>query len=253
MSSRPRQREAPPDAAANGPSGDEHAVSAASGRPPLVIIDRRQLIRECLVGGLSGCECEVVGFASIEAWRSAQLREPAGSTIVLHYGSAEDRRRLVHEELPQLEIPIQLVLVSDTEEIDEIVEFINGGAKAYVPAHTALGVLREIIRLVSAGGSFVPSSALLAGPQGRVVHPVERASQFTSRQEAVLKAIQMGKPNKIIAYELNMMESTVKVHVRNIMKKIGAKNRTELAVRTFNPDFQRLKLDPGHERALPRG
>jgi len=37
-----------------------------------------------------------------------------------------------------------------------------------------------------------------------------------------------GKPNKIIAYELNLRESTVKVHIRNIMKKVGAKNRTEV-------------------------
>jgi len=39
-----------------------------------------------------------------------------------------------------------------------------------------------------------------------------------------------GKSNKIIAYELNMCESTVKVHVPNIMKKWKAKNRTEIAM-----------------------
>ncbi len=38
-----------------------------------------------------------------------------------------------------------------------------------------------------------------------------------------------GKANKVIAYELKMRESTVKVHVRNIMKKLNAKNRTEVA------------------------
>jgi DNA-binding NarL/FixJ family response regulator len=52
---------------------------------------------------------------------------------------------------------------------------------------------------------------------------------------AVIRALQQGKPNKVIAYELNMCESTVKVHVRNLMKKLKAKNRTDLAIKTQIP------------------
>ena len=43
-----------------------------------------------------------------------------------------------------------------------------------------------------------------------------------------MEALKCGKPNKIIAYELNMQESTVKVHVRNVMRKLKARNRTEV-------------------------
>ena len=43
-----------------------------------------------------------------------------------------------------------------------------------------------------------------------------------------MEALKRGKTNKIIAYELNMQESTVKVHVRNIMRKLKATNRTEV-------------------------
>jgi DNA-binding NarL/FixJ family response regulator len=46
-----------------------------------------------------------------------------------------------------------------------------------------------------------------------------------------IRAIQAGKSNKVIAYELNMYESTVKVHARNVMKKLKAKNRTEVAIK----------------------
>jgi DNA-binding NarL/FixJ family response regulator len=52
---------------------------------------------------------------------------------------------------------------------------------------------------------------------------------FTLRQAEVVKALRRGKANKIIAYELNLRESTVKVHIRNIMKKLKATNRTEVA------------------------
>jgi DNA-binding NarL/FixJ family response regulator len=54
---------------------------------------------------------------------------------------------------------------------------------------------------------------------------------LTQRERKVVQAIQRGKSNKIIAYELNMCESTVKVHVRNVMKKWKAKNRTDVAIR----------------------
>ena len=52
---------------------------------------------------------------------------------------------------------------------------------------------------------------------------------MTDRQHLVLEALREGKPNKAIAFELKIHESTVKVHVRNIMKKLGARNRTQVA------------------------
>ena len=54
----------------------------------------------------------------------------------------------------------------------------------------------------------------------------------TARELAVVRAIQHGKSNKVIAYELGMCESTVKVHVRRVMKKLKAKNRTEVAIKS---------------------
>jgi DNA-binding NarL/FixJ family response regulator len=54
-------------------------------------------------------------------------------------------------------------------------------------------------------------------------------AMFTDRQFAVIEKLREGKANKIIAHELNMRESTVKVHIRNIMRKLRATNRTQVA------------------------
>jgi len=54
----------------------------------------------------------------------------------------------------------------------------------------------------------------------------------TPRELEVVRAIQRGSSNKVIAYELGMCESTVKVHVRRVMKKLKAKNRTEVAIKS---------------------
>ena len=62
--------------------------------------------------------------------------------------------------------------------------------------------------------------------------PPPTTGLVTARELAVIRAIQKGKSNKVIAYDLNMCESTVKVHVRRIMKKLNAKNRTDVAIKS---------------------
>ena len=61
--------------------------------------------------------------------------------------------------------------------------------------------------------------------------------QFSPRQLQVLKGLRQGKQNKIIAYELGMCESTVKVHIRHIMKKLNARNRTQVVLLTNNTNI----------------
>jgi DNA-binding NarL/FixJ family response regulator len=56
-----------------------------------------------------------------------------------------------------------------------------------------------------------------------------RSCNLTARQAAVVDALRRGMANKAIAHALRMQESTVKVHVRNVMKKLRASNRTEVA------------------------
>ena len=83
------------------------------------------------------------------------------------------------------------------------------------------------------GGVFLPASALSAlrkDVEGRTTTLSDRSlPSLTVRQAAVAEALRHGKSNKIIAYELSMCENTVKVHIRTILKKLNATNRTEAA------------------------
>ena len=90
----------------------------------------------------------------------------------------------------------------------------------------------EAVRFVLAGGTYAPMDLLSRNPPGNVLSQPPITGLLTGRELAVTRAIQKGKSNKIIAYDLNMCESTVKVHVRNIMKKLKAKNRTDVAIKT---------------------
>jgi DNA-binding NarL/FixJ family response regulator len=58
-------------------------------------------------------------------------------------------------------------------------------------------------------------------------------SEVTTRELEVLASLAKGKSNKMIGRELNMREGTVKVHVRSLLKKLNATNRTQLALRAY--------------------
>ena len=115
-----------------------------------------------------------------------------------------------------------------------MVSILKGGARGYIPTSVTLNVALEAMRLVEAGGTFAPTSIFLdAKPPSALTaaqYDVCKKTAFTARQLAVLVALRRGKANKQIAYELNMREGTVKVHVRHIMKKLQARNRTEVAI-----------------------
>ena len=111
---------------------------------------------------------------------------------------------------------------------------IERGAMGFIPKSATPEVLIEALRLELARGVYLPLEVLdaldPAGPaqlapepgRGNVMQPV-----LTPRQMEVLRYVIQGKPNKIIARELNVSEATVKVHLSSVLRAFGAHNRTE--------------------------
>jgi DNA-binding NarL/FixJ family response regulator len=127
-----------------------------------------------------------------------------------------------------------VIVLCDADGIESVLAAFEIGARGYIPtASTSLKLAVEIMRLVKAGGTFVPPSSLSVRRVSRqgTTRGATTSLQFTERQLAVLSRLKQGKTNKIIAHELKMSESTVKVHIRKIMKKLNATNRTEVAWR----------------------
>ena len=125
--------------------------------------------------------------------------------------------------------------MADGEGIDHVTRLLNLGARGYIPTSMSFAIAVQALHLVHAGGVFVPANSVLSCRQRADeprLTPLAAPGAFTARQVAVIEGLRKGKANKIIAYELKMRESTVKVHVRNIMKKLNAKNRTEVAYLT---------------------
>ena len=109
---------------------------------------------------------------------------------------------------------------------------ISHGANGYIPVTLRFDIAIGAVRFVVSGGTYVPIDYMLMGNLQRgTADPPSATGGVTARELAVVRGIQKGQSNKVIAYELGMCESTVKVHVRRVMNKLKAKNRTDVAIK----------------------
>jgi DNA-binding NarL/FixJ family response regulator len=201
------------------------------------VIDEHLFTRECITRFLQE-------FGAIDAMPFAGCEQCMQSTkhqdlILYHFRRVEDRH-INNQRLRQLGALVQIapvIILSAVDSRDSIIEAFESGARGFIPTgSTTPEQVIEIIRLVKAGGTFVPPSSLsLQRIGGSGPHPPAITThQFTPRELAVLERLSLGKANKTIAYELQMSESTVKVRIKSIMTKLKATNRTEVICRAYD-------------------
>jgi len=136
---------------------------------------------------------------------------------------------------------VPVVVLSDVDAKDEAQLAIVAGAHGFVPTMLDPQLLCTALALVHSGGKFAPPEQLVEWAQSSCRSnsepkdepadgPLLDCTELSPRQTHVLLLLQEGLANKVIAAKLGMTESTVKVHVRQIMRRLGASNRTEAAL-----------------------
>lgn len=211
-----------------------------------VLIDRQRLRRSWVMESLDhwalGGRVEALASAAEIAPRIADRANRIG-LVILSIGGATIADPPVAEDLRWLrahlaEVPV--VLLADREDPANMAAALRAGVRGYLPTSIEPDVARQALALVLAGGSYAPPSFLLARERAEgdrsaaaatPAMPCSRLDKLTPRQREVLALLGEGRPNKVIAQRLAMCESTVKVHVRQIMRKLGATNRTEVALK----------------------
>ncbi|HKQ03954.1 MAG TPA: response regulator transcription factor [Blastocatellia bacterium] len=106
---------------------------------------------------------------------------------------------------------------------EDIYRALQAGARAYLLKDMLRDELVEAIRAVYAGQRRIPAEVA-----SRLAERMNR-TELTARELEVLKHIAQGKSNKIIAADLSISEGTVKIHVNNILSKLGVSDRTHAA------------------------
>ncbi|MBB3937559.1 LuxR C-terminal-related transcriptional regulator [Aureimonas phyllosphaerae] len=204
----------------------------------IAVIDDRPLIRDCFGRGLRAVDetLELHYFSDLKSLDASDAKIGHINIILIcatwskakseHYMSQIAK---VRADRPETDT----IILSEIEDVSDVLRAFEVGVRGYIPPTVSLEVAVSAMHLVAAGGIYVPASILTRCEQLIRQSPTTSADEdsvslFTSRQMLVIDALRKGKANKIIAYDLNMCESTVKVHVRNIMKRLKARNRTEV-------------------------
>ena len=200
----------------------------------IAVIESRTFIRECIRRSMqSAFPLPVFTYSTaIELEQQHLLTSP--QLIIFSWMEANKEASInALKVLSELAPRTPVIVLAYDNDAELARTAICHGAKGYIPVTMGFEITIEAVRFVLAGGTYVPMDCLLArDPPGDAPSQPPTSGLVTGRELAVIRAIQKGKSNKVIAYELNMCESTVKVHVRNIMKKLNAKNRTDVAIKS---------------------
>lgn len=124
---------------------------------------------------------------------------------------------------------VPLAIISATEEVDVIHRAMHFGANGFIPKSATLNTMMDALRQIRAGQAWLPEDAR------RVPAPVmpdlsamqDRVGSLTPQQFRVMGMLLEGLQNKVIAYELDVSEATIKAHMTAIFRKLGVRNRTQ--------------------------
>jgi DNA-binding NarL/FixJ family response regulator len=210
-------------------------------RRNLAIVDQSPLRRECLRLALlqQPRRWHVTDVAT--AIELAQLiRRGERFEVILLGASTCAHIDLVDLALLSAAAPETPILVNaDCDDTESARVILRSGARGFLPTSLGLKVLMGALERMRAGGTYVP--LLLTEP----VSPgtAERARdapwrELTRRQRDVLALISEGKSNKLIADALTMTESTVKAHVKQIIRRLHVANRTQAALIASRASWQ---------------
>lgn len=234
--------------AVEAPAKAHQTNTAPAHRLPrlLIGVERRAFFQGCLSLWFGGFRPDFEGLVVDDLRNSASatvLAQGASMIIGIAPVSADDG--WLEEQISWLrsrhpKMPI-LAIVDDADQAAAEKLVGRFGIQGYIPASTNLEVAAAAARLIVAGGSYFPR---LAEPQSLLAPMPLAAStnivvasrypdaedKLTPRETAVLELLSRGTPNKLIAYRLGISLSTAKVHVHNIIRKLHARNRTEVAL-----------------------
>lgn len=124
-----------------------------------------------------------------------------------------------------------IVVLSGEDDPHLIRQIIEAGAAGFIPKSSTQKVMLAALRLVLAGGTYLPPHVLSSNGNEPVssarLIPEGPLAQLTERQIESLRRAMQGKPNKVIAREMFISEATVKAHLATAFRVLGVKNRTE--------------------------
>ena len=209
----------------------------------VLLVDDHTLFRSGIKSLLQRSEeFEVVDEAGdgLEGIKRARSHKPDVVLLDLHMPgvSGLEAVKVIAEELPE----VHVLMLTVSEDAQDLMDALRGGACGYLLKNIETDALLDGIRR-SANGESIVSPQMTAQLIQGVRSPVKASNvtverdKFSPRERDILICLSQGESNKEIARALNLAESTVKIHVQNIFKKLNMTSRVQVALYAVEHGF----------------
>ena len=207
--------------------------------PRALVVDDHPIVADAMATAITGMRIfDRVDSANSLPEACTMLEEnPVCNLAVvdLHLRDMEGRATLtgLRERFP--EVPV--LVFSGDESLESITMAFECGARGYVTKGTPMKVVASAIRLVLAGGSYIPQEAAeiigFSAPAqiDAMAARGELPIQLSGRQQQVMRLLLQGMPDKVIGARLAMAEGTVKAHLNTVFRVLGVHTRVEAILR----------------------
>ncbi|NIZ09423.1 response regulator transcription factor [Pseudooceanicola sp. HF7] len=202
----------------------------------VLIVDDHPLYSDALASALGGvfAECRVEKAGSLSAALKV-LEAGFDPDLVMFDLMLPDVNGISGFVTLRAHVPdIPILVISSMTSHVLVASLMKEGAAGFLPKDTSAGDIQTVLGEIAAGRKYVPKDYRQARAEAAPadllenIHP--KLAALTPQQQKVMKLICEGKPNKQIAYELDLAEATVKAHITALLRRLGVSNRTQAAL-----------------------
>jgi two-component system nitrate/nitrite response regulator NarL len=173
-------------------------------------------------------EAQVQEVSSLNELRAATAHAPNFDLILVDYympGMSAAALAGLVKEYPST----PLAVISGVAGNADVVAAARAGVRGYIPKTSTSEYFARALQLLLAGGTSIPTEVLMEQP---ISHRTPAwLAKMSVREKEVLRGVSQGQSNKEIGRELGLAEVTIKLHLRNVFRKMAVKSRSEAAVK----------------------
>ena len=173
-------------------------------------------------------EAHVQEVASLAELRAATGQAPAFDLILVDYympGMSADELAGLVKDFPSTPLAVISGMVGNAD----ILAAARAGVRGYIPKTSSSEHFAHALQLLLAGGTSIPTEVLMDHRPSQ--ETPDWLAKMSTREQEVLRGVAQGQSNKEIARVLGLAEVTIKLHLRNVFRKMAVKSRSEAAVK----------------------
>jgi DNA-binding NarL/FixJ family response regulator len=209
----------------------------------LLLVDDHEALREGLEVMLTSSGHEVVGVAGNVAAALDLLEVAEPDVAIIDIRLPDGSGIALTRELLARQPDLGIILYTGDSDAELLYEGLDSGARGYALKAGSMEELVAAIERVGAGGSYVDPrlDRILLSPRATA-----RVPQLSPREREIMHLMAEGRTAEAIGNEINVSVETVRTHVRNVIRKLQARNRVHAIAMAL--ERGEIALDPEHDQ-----